>query len=90
MSDDRDWSWLGPKHPAPREVDAPVHALWSLTKRTHRVDCGVRATPSGPEIRINLNGELWWSRVYRGATEETLTAEADRKRDEFIAKGWAP
>lgn len=65
------------------------HALWTLTKHTHRVECRVRAMASGPELLVRIDSELWWSHLYRGATEELLTAEADRKREEFLEKGWA-
>ena len=71
-----------PPPPRPHE-----HRLWTLTKRDHLGECRVRATPFGPELCIYLDGELWWSHLYRRATEERLTAEADRKRDEFTAKG---
>lgn len=50
--------------------------------------CGVPRSSGEPELFIRLDGELWWSHLYRGATEELLTAEADRKRDEFTTKGW--
>lgn len=87
MTDDRDWSWLPkPAAPAPVPVD---HPLWTLTKRDHRVDAVVRATPGGPELRLLLDGELWWSQLVRPATEDALTALADEKRGEFVAKGWA-
>lgn len=88
MNDDRDFAWLGPKG-APAPADAPEHLLWTLTKRDHRVECHVRATAGGPEIRISFDGELWWSHVYKGATEEILTVESDRKREEFLEKGWS-
>ncbi len=53
--------------PPPPPVE---HLLWTLTKRTHQVEMRVRATPFGPELRIAIDGELWWSHMYRGATEE--------------------
>jgi len=86
VTDDRDWSWLHRPTPAPT---APVeHILWALVKRTHRVECRARWTPAGPELRILLDCELWWSQVVRPATEDAFTAAADTKRNEFEAKGW--
>lgn len=86
MTDDRDWSWMPPSAPAaPAAVE---HPLWTLTKRTHQVEARVRATPAGPELRILLDGELWWSQVFQPPTEATLTAAAERKRGDFEAKGW--
>ena len=73
-----------PPSPPPAE-----HRLWTLTKRHHQVECLARAMATGPELLLRIDGELWWSHLYRGATEELLKAEADRKREEFEAKGWA-
>lgn len=87
MTDDRDWSWLHRSTPAaPAAVD---HALWSLAKAGHRVDACTRATLAGPELRIAIDGELWWSQVVRPPTEAALTAAAEAKRRDFEAKGWA-
>jgi hypothetical protein len=84
--DDRDFSWMG--KPAPKPAVIREHALWSLTKRGHRVDARARVTSFAPEILILLDGELWWSHAYRGVTEAALTAAAEAKRAEFEAKGW--
>ena len=48
----------------------------------------MRQTPIGAELRIYLDGALWWSRVYRPGTGNVLAEEADRKRGEFLALGW--
>lgn len=90
MSDDRTSTWLDSHRPQQAADTPPVdHPLWTLTKRDHRVNAVVRATPGGPEVRILLDGELWWSQVVRPATEDTLTALADAKHAELSAKGWA-
>jgi hypothetical protein len=64
--------------------------LWQLTKGGHLAEARVRATPAGPELRLLIDDELWWSQVVRPATEDALTAAADLKREAFKAKGWAP
>ena len=87
MTDDRDWSWLPPAAPAPPTYGE--HPLWTLRKRDLQVEARVRATPAGPELRLLIDGELWWSQVFQPPTEEALTAAAERKRLEFTAKGWA-
>lgn len=86
MTDDRDWSWL--HGPAPVLPAMPEHALWTLTKPGHTCAATVRATPWGPELRIAVDGELFWSHVYRDATEDVLTAAAEQKRVEFQSEGW--
>lgn len=86
MTDDRDGSWMPRSAPLP--ATCPEHILWTLTKREHRVYARVRGTPAGPELRILIDGELWWSQVFQPPTEEGFTAAAERKREEFEAKGW--
>ncbi len=65
------------------------HRLWTLAKAEHWAEARVRATPGGPELRILIDGELWWSQLFQPATEAGLTDAAERKREEFEAKGWA-
>lgn len=72
--------------PSPSDVE---HPLWTLEKRDHLAAARVRATAAGPELRILIDGELWWSQQIRPATEDALRELADRKREEFKAKGWA-
>ena len=59
-----------------------------LTKKGHQVRATTRMTPGGPELRITVAGELWWSRVYRGGDGHLLGEESTKKRDEFAARGW--
>lgn len=73
--------------PSPPPVE---HALWTLTKAAHQAEARVRSTPFGPELRILVDGELWWSQLFQPATEAGMRAAAERKREEFEAKGWAP
>lgn len=75
---------LVPPPPPPKE-----HTLWTLTKEQRRVDARVRSTPFGPELRILIDGELWWSQLFQPATAPGMADAADRKRAEFEAKGWA-
>lgn len=86
MNDDRDWSWL--QRSAPAVPELVEHPLWRLRKRDHHVEARARATFAGPELRILIDGELWWSQVFQPATAQGLTAAAERKRHEFEAKGW--
>lgn len=86
MTDERDFSWLGrPVPPPPPPVE---HPLWTLEKAGHQAAARVRATDFGPEVRILIDGELWWSQQLRPATEAALRDVADRKRAEFLARGW--
>jgi hypothetical protein len=89
MTDDRDWSWLGPRDATTSPADPPADQfLWALEKRDHRVECRVRATPGGAELRVVLDGELWWSRLFRGAPLSDLENAAEVKRIDFTLKGW--
>ena len=45
-------------------------------------------TDTGLELRIAIDGELSWSRVYRVALGEDVAADAEEKRLEFEANGW--
>jgi hypothetical protein len=64
------------------------NSLWALEKGGHRMECRVRASPFAAELRIVLNGELWWSNVYSGRPDTALEQVAESKRAEFEAKGW--
>jgi len=84
MTDDRDWSWMHRPEPAP-----PVREerLWALVKGARRAEGAVRVTPRGLELRIGVDGELFWSRVYgRG---DDLVEAAEVKRTEFEQRGWS-
>lgn len=74
---------LVPPPPPPSE-----HSLWTLTKADRRAEARVRATPFGPELRILVDGELMWSQLFQPATEAGMQDAAERKREEFEAKGW--
>lgn len=62
--------------------------MWTLEKRGHQVQARVRTSSLGLELRIMLDGELWWSQVVRPATDDALTAAAEQKLEAFEAKGW--
>lgn len=86
MSDDRDFSWVGRPRPEP---PPPVeHLLWFLEKRDHRVECRVRATEYGPDLRIVIDGELFWSRMFTRAALVEVQDAAEAKREEFETLGW--
>lgn len=76
--------------PQPPAAVPDEHHLWALTKAGRHVEARVRATALGPELRILIDGELWWRQVVRPLTDDALTAAADRKHGEFSAKGWRP
>lgn len=75
---------LVPPPPPPTE-----HTVWTLTKDARQAEARVRATPFGPELRILIDGELWWSQVVRPPDTSAVEAAAELKRLEFTAKGWA-
>lgn len=64
--------------------------MWSFEKLGHRVEARTRLTVGGPELRILLGDEVLWSHVYTDGSEDLVAADADGKRDEFVAKGWEP
>ena len=73
----------------PQPPTAPIaeHHLWTLSKAGHHVEARARTTVLGPELRILIDGELWWSRVC--PTLAAIEVAADTKHAEFHAKGWA-
>ena len=73
---------------SPPSDQAPDHHIWSLIKGDHRCEATARMTETGLELRIAIDGELSWSRVYRVALAEDVAAEAEEKRLEFEANGW--
>ena len=75
------------EHAARTDADLVEHPLWSLHKKGHAVEARRRMTPGGPELRIVIDGDLWWSRVC--PTAAAVQAAADTKHAEFLAKGWA-
>jgi hypothetical protein len=85
MTDDRDWSWL--QRPRPAASPVREERLWALVKGPRRAEGVVRVTPLGLELRIGVDGELFWSRVY--ARGDDLIEDAEAKRIDFTEKGWA-
>ena len=90
MTDDRDFSWMGPPAPAPV---APVeHVLWALTKGVGRAEMRVRVHPLGHELRALVdrgNGlTLLWSQVYKFGAGVDLGALADNEKAHWLARGW--
>jgi hypothetical protein len=84
MTDDRDFSWLG-RTSAPNP-SYPEHFVWALEKAARRTEARTRAVPNGVELRIYVDGELWWSRVVRDLA--ALESLADEQRLAFEGKGW--
>jgi hypothetical protein len=79
---------VGFRKASPEPPPAEEHPLWTLAKKGHQVRCTTRMTPGGPELRIYVAGELFWSRVYRDGQGDWLGEEAEKKRGEFEALGW--
>lgn len=74
-------------HAQPATPPVREERLWALVKGARRAEGAVRVTPRGLELRIGVDGELFWSRVYgRG---DDLVEAAEAKRLEFTEKGWA-
>jgi hypothetical protein len=73
-----------PPEPPPLE-----HALWRLTKGARVVEARARQVPFGIELRISVDRELVWSRVYRDGHGHLLGEESNTKEGEFKALGWA-
>jgi hypothetical protein len=73
-----------PPDPPPIE-----HALWQLAKGSRTVAAVARQVPFGTELRISVDGELYWSRLYRDGHGHLLGEESEKKRGEFIERGWA-
>jgi hypothetical protein len=66
---------------------APEQELWRLAKNGHSVTSRARQVPFGLELRILVDDELWWSRVYRDGHGHWLGEESEKKRGEFAALG---
>jgi hypothetical protein len=72
----------------PPEPPSLEHALWQLVKRGRTVAAVARQVPFGTELRISVDGELYWSRLYRDGHGHLLGEESDKKQGEFAALGW--
>jgi hypothetical protein len=74
---------------AHRRLDAGNdQPYWALIKGPRRVECHSRRVALGPELRVVIDGTLWWSHVF---VSPTLLEEAiDRQRRRFEAAGWHP
>jgi hypothetical protein len=79
---------VGFREPSPDPPAPDEHPLWALAKKGHQVRAATRMTPGGPELRIYVDDELWWSRVYRAGQGHWLGEEAEKKRGEFTERGW--
>ena len=57
---------------------------WSAAREAHAL---VHEWPHGHELRVLVDGELRWAKLFRGDTRR-LDAEADHKREQLEARGW--
>lgn len=69
----------------PLELERPA---WTLLKGERRAVATIRRQVAGRELRITVDGELLWSRLYRAGQEQALEEEARAKRQDFEALGW--
>lgn len=85
MVDDRDWSWLGARRPAPVVLTADT-LVWRLRK-AGRVAClHARPHPLGIEIRSSVDGAFVWSQVVRTGVD--VGAVSDEHLHAWVARGW--
>ena len=69
-----------------RETLDPVR--WTMHKDGGRmVQCRVVGHPSGFELRVDVDGNTRFTRVYRQEADADIHATA--LEDEFIEKGWS-
>jgi hypothetical protein len=74
--------WPFGKRPMPTK-------LWAMWKKTGRLmECEINAHPLRHEVRVYLQGDFHWSRAL--ATLENAVREAEDRRRELVAEGWAP
>jgi hypothetical protein len=84
VTDDRDRTWLGAA--APPAPTHPEYLLWALVKGARRVECRSRELPHGAELRVGVDGELYWSRVFTSV--ELLEEAAEYHRRAFESLRW--
>ena len=77
-----------------READAAADALemtlWRLSKGIRTAEMAMRRHPAGVELRLAIDGELFWSRAYSACQLEDLNIDGAAQHNAFVAKGWAP
>jgi hypothetical protein len=61
----------------PHRQPSREHPLWRLTKGARATEACARQVPVGTELRISVDGELFWSRVYRDGDGQLLGEKAD-------------
>ena len=84
-----DGSWFSPDRRvgAPAERQYPEHEAWTLTKPGHLACARVRPYPHGLELRIEVDGSLIVSQLFR--TGVTPLEDAIREhRQAFQERGW--
>ena len=71
----------------PKPADTIDRPLWTLQRGARRAQAIAREVPGvGLELRIDIDGELRWSKLYRGGVGVGMEAAA--KRTALLEKGW--
>ena len=74
--------------PARRQPRPVERALWRLVRAQRRAVAVVHEWPHGSELRIEIDGALRWSQLFRGDAGE-LEREAEHKRRALQGRRWA-
>ena len=74
-----------PAQPRPLE-----RVLWIVRKDARTAHAMLRAHPRGVELRINDNGTLLWSRLFRAEPDAELAPAVDEALQDWIESGWKP
>jgi hypothetical protein len=79
---------MGFQHSDP--IVPPSEALlWRVTKDTCNAQAVVRLLPHGRELRVTVNGDLMWSRLFRDDEDgHELGRMSDGCRVNFERVGW--
>jgi hypothetical protein len=65
--------------------------LWTLTKNGRRAEAVmVPLDDLGAELQYRLDGEWYYTHMYRDGEGAKLLEDAKAKREELEGKGWTP
>lgn len=66
----------------------PDQLAWRLVKGGRTAEAHIRQIGDRRELRISVDDELLWSRLYERAIDQNLDEDASTKLNEFAALGW--